>query len=58
MPSPKFPTPKYNSTIDVDPQIVKIDINNMDWGSRRSILGKTSKDQKEDFGSIKHVESK
>jgi len=58
MPSPKFPGPKFNSMIETDPQIVVIDVNKMDWGSRPSMMGKAFKDQKEDFGSIKHVESK
>ena len=44
--------------IESDPQIVKIDVDKMDWGARPSMMGKTAKDQKADFGSIKHVESK
>lgn len=58
MPNPKFPTPKYNSMIESDPQIVVIDVNKMDWASRPSMMGKANRDQKADFGSIKHVESK
>lgn len=58
MPSAKFPAPKYNSMIESDPQIVKIDIDKMDWGARKSMMNKVNRDQTEDFGSLEHVKSK
>jgi hypothetical protein len=33
-----FPGPNINRLIDKDPQIVKINLDAMDWGSRMSIF--------------------
>lgn len=38
MPNPKFPAPSYNSIIETDPQIVKVPLDYMGWGSRKSAL--------------------
>lgn len=37
MPSGKFPGPQYNSLIETDPQIVKINLDTVEWGSRASL---------------------
>jgi hypothetical protein len=40
----KFPGPNYNSIIEKDPQIVKINLDTVEWGSRRSVTGMLNKD--------------
>ena len=40
MPSKNFPGPSYNSIIETDPQIVKVPLQEMGWGSRNSIYPK------------------
>lgn len=32
----KFPAPKFTKLIDKDPQIVKVDLDYPEWGSRAS----------------------
>lgn len=39
MPSDKFPGPNYNKLIETDPQIVKIALNEVEWGTRKSVQG-------------------
>lgn len=54
MPNKNFPGPNINRIIDSDPQIVKVPMEKMDWGSRMS-------GQPKDISNamtIKHVESK
>jgi hypothetical protein len=38
MASKNFPGPNINRIIEKDPQIVKINLDAMDWGSRMSIF--------------------
>lgn len=48
----KFPnTPKYNQLIERDPQIVKIELDNMGWGARKTGLPGSIKNS----NTIKHV---
>jgi hypothetical protein len=53
MPTPKFPGPNYNSVIESDPQIKRIDLNNMEWGARKSGMPGGIKNE----FVVKHVES-
>ena len=46
MASKSFPGPNINRLIDKDPQIVKVDMDQMGWGSRPSIFSKLSADPK------------
>jgi len=39
MANKNFPGPNINNIIEKDPQIVKINLDAMDWGSRMSIFG-------------------
>jgi hypothetical protein len=39
MAAKNFPGPNINRLIDKDPQIVKVDMDQMGWGSRKSIFG-------------------
>lgn len=47
----RWPTPKYNRLIDQDPQIVKVDLHNMEYGARPSAMPKNVKNDM----TIKHV---
>lgn len=38
MANKNFPGPNINRLIDKDPQIVKVDMDEMGWGARKSIL--------------------
>lgn len=49
----KFPGPNYNKLVNTDPQIVKIDLDKVEWGSRSSILNKAKPSAPE--MTIKHV---
>ena len=40
MASPNFPGPNINRLIDQDPQIIKVPMDNMGWGSRPSAMPK------------------
>lgn len=53
MPSEKFPGPNYNRIIETDPQIVKIPLNEVGWGSRPNNLANVKPDAPE--MTIKHV---
>jgi len=44
MANKNFPGPNINRIIDKDPQIVKIDLDNMGWGSRKSIFAQLGND--------------
>jgi hypothetical protein len=64
MPSQNFPGPNYNKLIEQDSQIVKIDLDIMEWGARMSVFpkganpdspGKTAGAPKAPEFSIKHV---
>ncbi len=44
MAAKNFPGPNINRLIEKDPQIVKIDLDQMGWGSRTSIFGKLGND--------------
>lgn len=37
MPSDRFPGPNINRLIETDPQIVKIALDQVEWGMRKSI---------------------
>jgi len=66
MAAKNFPGPNINRIIEKDPQIVKIDLDNMGWGSRTSIFGYLNADPRsQDPGApgapeitISHVPSK
>ena len=47
----KFPGPNINRLIDEDPQIVKVPMPNMGWGSRPSAMPKGT----ENSMTIRHV---
>lgn len=49
----KFPGPNYNKLINTDPQIVKIDLDKVDWGSRPSLTKRVTPDAPE--MTIKHT---
>ena len=53
MPSEKFPGPNYNKLIETDPQIVKIDLNKVEWGARSDVLAMCKPSAPE--MTIKHV---
>lgn len=40
MPSKNFPGPSYNKLIETDSQIVKVDLDIVEWGARKSIFPK------------------
>lgn len=42
----KFPAPNYNRIIESDPQIVKVPLDTMGWGSRMSAFGELGNDPK------------
>ncbi len=44
MAAKNFPGPNINRLIENDPQIVKIPMDNMGWGSRASTWGRMSSD--------------
>jgi hypothetical protein len=46
MANKNFPGPNINRLIDQDPQIVKIPLDNMGWGSRTSIFSHLGDDPK------------
>jgi len=60
---PKWPGPSYNRIIESDPQIVKVPLDYMGWGSRSSIFGQLGDDPKSNNAAnptapeitIKHV---
>ena len=66
MASKNFPGPNINRIIEKDPQIVKIDLDQMGWGSRMSIFSHMTADPRsENPGqpeapeiTISHVSSK
>lgn len=48
----KFPnTPKYNSLIEKDPQIVKVDLDTVEFSARKSAMPGSIKNS----NTIKHV---
>lgn len=51
---PKFPSPAYNTIPDSDPQIKRVDLDNMEVASRPSAMPKGVKN---DF-RIQHVPNK
>ena len=48
MANKNFPGPNINRLIETDPQIVKVPIDSMGWGSRKSIFGHMMGDAKSD----------
>jgi len=44
MASKSFPGPNINRLIEKDPQIVKIDMDEMGWGTRKSIFSHMTAD--------------
>ncbi len=40
MAAKNFPGPNINRLIDKDPQIIKIEMDKMDWGTRMSTFGR------------------
>lgn len=65
MPSDRFPGPNINRLIETDPQIVKIDLGLVEWGTRRSLQNVLKNEQSTPGGApsnpaapemtIKHV---
>jgi hypothetical protein len=53
----QFPGPNYNRIIESDPQIVKIPLDNMMWGSRPSAMPKGGEAPSAPEMTIKHVDS-
>jgi len=54
MPSDKFPGPSYDQVKDTDPQIKRVDLDNMEIAARPSVMPK-----KQDEGmAIRHVNGK
>jgi hypothetical protein len=47
-----FPQQPFNKLIDEDPQIVRVPLDNVDWGSRPSIMKKI---ENRNGMSIKHI---
>ncbi len=66
MANKNFPGPNINRLIEQDPQIVKVDMDVMGWGSRKSIFSQLGDDPKSNNPAkptapemtIKHVGSK
>jgi len=68
MAAKNFPGPNINRLIDKDPQIVKINVDYMEFGSRPSIFAQLSGDPRQNPGTpgqptapeitISHVSSK
>jgi len=66
MASKNFPGPSINKLIDKDPQIVKVNMDKVEWGTRPSIFSHMNADPVGDTPgqpsapefSIKHVGSK
>lgn len=54
----KFPGPNYNRIIESDPQIVKVDMENAEWGARKPATNAASKTWKDNKMTIKHVSNK
>lgn len=53
----QFPGPSYNRIIESDPQIVKVPMDNMAWGSRPSAMPKGGEAPAAPEMTIKHVKS-
>ena len=51
----QFPGPTYNRIIETDPQIVKVDMNKMDWGARPSAQPKGDAAPSAPQMTVKHV---
>ena len=48
---PNFPAPTYNRLIENDPQIKRVNLDNAEWGARKSAMPKNIKNGM----TIKHV---
>lgn len=55
-----FPTTQYNSLIENDPMIVKVPMDNVDFGSRKGTMAKVRNPASGGNGrlGIRHVEGK
>ena len=55
-----WPSTPYNSLIENDPMIVKVPMDNVDWGARKGTMAKARNPESGGSGKmgIKHVESK
>lgn len=54
----KFPGPNYNKIIESDPQIIKVAMENAEFGARKSAVDAASKSWKDNTMTIKHVSNK
>lgn len=54
----QFPGPTYNRIIETDPQIVKVDMNKMDWGARPSAQPSGNAAPSAPEMTIRHVDGK
>lgn len=50
-----WPRQSYNKLIENDPQIVKVPLETMDWGSRGSMMGRASKATQNGKLGIRHI---
>lgn len=58
MPNERFPGPNYNRIIENDPQIVKVAMENAEWGARKPAMDASSKTWSDNKMTIKHVSSR
>lgn len=58
MATEKFPGPNYNRIIESDPQIIKVPMENAEWGARKPVTGAASKTWADNVMNIKHVSNK
>lgn len=54
----RFPGPNYNKIIETDPQIIKVAMENAEFGARKPVIDMASKSWKDNVMTIKHVSSK
>lgn len=50
-----YPRTKFSKLIEDDPQIVKVPLDSMDWGSRGSMMGRAEKATRNGKLGIRHV---
>lgn len=55
-----WPSTEHNKLIENDPMIVKVPMDNVDWGSRKNVMGKARNPESGGNGKlgIRHVDGK
>lgn len=55
-----YPNTQYDKLTENDPMVVKVPMDNVDWGSRKNVMGKARNAESGGNGKmgIKHVDGK